>query len=195
MMNMLSGWQQKTLALMILTLVVWVAAVSIVRPVLTEYMDHTDAIADAKHQLAQYKRIASSTGDLSARLSDLNASDFDQTFLRSAATPTVAVASIQADLKKWILDHGGQVTSSQGRPSAPAGKNLRVPVVITFNGDMQVLEKVLYDIEKTVPYLIVDSLAVKQQRAGEANRDRNPVLNVTLGVSGFVQNVEASANG
>ena len=195
MMNMLSGWQQRALALLILALVIWAAAVSIVRPVLTGYLDHVESIADAKHQLVQYKRIASSTSDLSARLSDLNASDFDGAFLRSAATPTVAVASVQADLKKWVSDHGGQVTSSQGRPTAPAGKNLRVPVVISFNGDMQVLEKVLYDIEKTVPYLIVDSLAVKQQRAREANGDRNPVLNVTLGVSGFVRKAEASANG
>ena len=195
MMRTTSAWQRKLLAVTLFAVVVWFVFTSVIHPVADRFDQHRNALSNAEHQLAQYTRIANGAEALSSRLSELSTSEFDRYFYRRATSATVAAAGIQNDLRGWITKHGGQVVSAQAKSAVGQGDKYKIPVAITFTGNILTLQKILYDIEKNVPYLIIDRMTVKHQHGGNkgAGEPQNQLLSVKLEVSGHGK--KAGANG
>ncbi len=187
MIGLIPAWQQKVAALSLLGIVAWGAFVFILVPLTEGIERQRNAVANAEHQLTQYQRIASGAEALSEKLSQLGQAEFDTYFYRTGASPTVVTAEVQNTLRNWVVKNGGHVVRAQAKSAVGSGDKYRVPVTITFNGDVGTLQKMLYAIESTQPYLIVDRLSVKHQHGARAGGEysQNPTLNITLDVSGY----------
>ena len=190
-----TAFQRRAVALLLLIGAIWIVWSSAIGPVINAVSDHYRAVDTAKHQLAQLRRIALGADEITKRLTEVKSEEFDSLFYRKAPTPAVAAAAIQNEIRQSIEEHGGQIVSAQVRRIADLDRSHRVPVAFTFVGDINTVKKVLHDVDRKTPYLLVDQLSIQQRRQapGSDAEEGNPRLNVTLEVGGHVQVVEGAA--
>jgi len=93
-------------------------------------------------------------------------------------TATVASAALLQRLTSIVADAGGKVVSSEIVPQASASKDRFLVAVANCEVEHDALQKVLYDLEAGMPFLVVDQLVVSSG-PGESGQ-----LKVTLGVTG-----------
>lgn len=74
------------------------------------------------------------------------------------SAPALAAADLQQRVKSAVEAAGGTLQSTQALPPVEEGDAVKVAVSAAMNGDVNLLQKVLYDLEAQMPLLFVDNL-------------------------------------
>jgi hypothetical protein len=107
--------------------------------------------------------------------------------LVEGASPALAAATLQGDIKRTIESHGGQVRSTQDLSAVREHGFERIAVRIDWTASVEALSKILYEIEGHTPYLFVDNLEV---RAPDDPKPENfvsgkPILTIRCDIYGY----------
>jgi general secretion pathway protein M len=180
---------RRTLAVAILLALVSVVLSGIVQPLLDNYreskasVDRLEAamqrshagdrdIAQVQAELTALKRRQSSTGG----------------FLQGS-NESIATAQLQDRLKTSVEGAKGELRSTQILPSRDDGKFRRITVRAQISLTTAALQRALYDVESSSPFLFLDNVIV---RVRSVSQDRNkvvqdPILDVSFDLSGYIR--------
>lgn len=197
MLSNLSRSSRRLLALVILFALVAIVVLVTLVPLRTALVSYDDSIADLEFRLQKYDEMAQLEIPLKERLDNLTSQQESAEGLLKGESQAIAGANLQALFKQIVLNAGGRLQSTQILPGAASGVIDWIGIRAQFSGDIETLQRVLYDIEFNKPVLFVDKIEVRTKRIRRSRR-RGPqvnqaqVLSVSLEVSGYRRNEESS---
>jgi general secretion pathway protein M len=162
----------------------------VLEPYWRAWSEAQESIAASRTLLAGFQRSAAERPGLESQLRALDGSTVPpQPGLIEATNAPLAAAGLQSSVKAIFETAGGQVRSVQDLPTTRIGSfhqvTIRLDVAVATEG----LQKALYRIESSQPYMFVDNLAI---RAPEPQRMPGPrpagnELSVRLEVYGYIR--------
>jgi general secretion pathway protein M len=182
----------RTLAVVLLGIALLGAYRLIIAPLVIAYRDGQSRIEQAKELLQRYEALAEQRSLLADRLAEQQERSASAAGYLTGPSDALAAAELQERVKSVVEGAGGELRSTQILPAeeleADLGfrrTTLRVHFVVTIEG----LEETLYDLETGQPYLIIDDVTVRQERARRRRREpqRQPMLDVSLELFGYVR--------
>ena len=186
----------RTLALLLLAAAVAGGYLLVVLPVLHAYRDTGAAIEQAEVLLQRQRALAAQRPLLLAQIEEEKEQADALAGYLQGPSDALAAAQLQDRLKAVVEAAGGELRSTRILPAvevqtSPGTRRaaLQVQMIVTIEG----LAEVLYGLESGQPYLLIDELSVRNQRERRrrGEPDTEPMLDVSLKLSGFVR--EASA--
>jgi hypothetical protein len=180
-------------ALAVIAVVALVALVAV--PVVLAHLHYNHAIADSADRLMRYRRIAAQAPEYRKALDAMRAKDGRRFFLKNTAA-NLAGAELQEIVKGAIESNGGRITTSQNPPPRDDGGMKQIVANVQFFATTPVLAKILYTVETSQPYLVVDNLSVRPLnafRGFKPGAGQEPELNVQFDVVGWALPEPASA--
>jgi hypothetical protein len=172
-------------ALAVLAVVAVVALVAV--PVALAHLHYNRAIADNADRLARYRRIAAQAPEYRKALDAMRARDGRRFFLKNTAA-NLAGAELQEIVKGAIETNGGRITTCQNPPPRDDGGMKQIVANVQFFATTPVLAKILYAVETSEPYLVIDNLSVRPLNAFRGFKPaagQEPELNVQFDVVGW----------
>jgi general secretion pathway protein M len=182
----------RALALTLLGAVLIGAYVLVIAPVVELYRETDDAIETAEILLQRHRALAAQRSGLSARLDEEKEQAAAIAGYLEGPSDPLALAQLQDRVKGVVEAAGGELRSTQILPgqavdASPGTRRatLRVQMVVAIDG----LAEILYDLESGQPYVLIDELAVRSQRARRrgGGLEAPLLLDVSLELSGFVR--------
>jgi general secretion pathway protein M len=164
-----SSAQQRWLAVGLLVIVVLIVSIIIINPLVSKGMELHDAKKSLVFKLQQYERILAKKESVVASMTKINQQHDLQGYFNSQKTDALASAEMQEFIKKTIVDAGGQLSSTQALPVSNEDKFSRITVRVRMRGTSEVLRTVLYKIETSTPFIIINQLDIRPMR-GKRNR-------------------------
>jgi general secretion pathway protein M len=182
----------RTLAVVLLGIALLGAYRLIIAPLVIAYRDGQSRIEQAKELLQRYEALAEQRSLLADRLAEQQERAASAAGYLTGPSDALAAAELQDRVKSVVEGAGGELRSTQILPAEELEADLdfrrttlRVHFVVTIEG----LEETLYELETGQPYLIIDDVTVRQERARRRRsqpRDQ-PRLDVSLELFGYVR--------
>ncbi|NCF27493.1 MAG: general secretion pathway protein [Gammaproteobacteria bacterium] len=187
--------QRRILAVLLLVLVVLLAVRLILVPVWATYAGNRDAIAQYQDDIARYSRLSSQVAELQSAVGELQASDDLVRFVLPQESEPLAAAALQARVKSVVTDSGGTLTSTQVLPTEPEQGFKRIIVNVRMAGSTDALQRVLFELENGLPYLIADDIVILSRAGGKRRRAAVPVdrLDVRFNLNGYMRDTGGPA--
>jgi general secretion pathway protein M len=182
----------RTLAVVLLGIALLGAYRLVIAPLVTAYRDGQSRIEQAKELLQRYEALAEQRSLLADRLAEEQERAASAAGYLTGPSDALAAAELQDRVKSVVEGSGGELRSTQILPAeeleADLGfrrTTLRVHFVVTIDG----LEETLYELETGQPYLIIDEVTVRQERARRRRNEpqAQPMLDVSLELFGYVR--------
>jgi len=158
------------------------------RPVLDTFAATDDRIAVAADRVQRYRAAAVGGEGVEARLARLQRRMQDGGGQMRGDSEGIAVAGLQARLKKAVADAGGELKSMQALPGRDGDGMRRITVRVAFAGSAMVLRDVLRAIETDTPFVFADNLDVRARTSREAGAAAADVtLEIRLDAYGLME--------
>jgi hypothetical protein len=107
------------------------------------------------------RQIAQRLGVENAASAVTQTRDWDHMLIRET-TPALAEASLQKHAFAIVERAGGQTSESgRGQPLDPAGSDGLVNLVIAFDGPVETVQRVLFDLERSAPAVLINRLDIE----------------------------------
>lgn len=107
------------------------------------------------------------------------------------STGALAVAEMQQKIKDAIIAAGGNLMSTQAMAEEKVEGLTRILVKVRFSGRVETLKDVLYVLESSTPYMLVENLQVTSVRGTRNPKTRQveavDKVNVSMDVGSFMQ--------
>ena len=205
MIDQLKTWQHAGLSLMILMIVLGIFYLLIINPAIVARVQFNDRVESLHFQqekliqlLGQRDQLMEDAGQLEQyRLDEAN-------FLEEKTVPLVA-ADLQRILNTLISDHGGTVVSTQVVNNRDNELFQKVTINVNLRGDIEALQRILFEIKQNKPVLFIDNLMINLQGGRRAPRQTNPrsrrqlpatatpdLLDVKFEISGYIYKSDIS---
>ncbi|MCK4843329.1 MAG: type II secretion system protein M [Methylococcales bacterium] len=164
-------------------------------PLVSTALEYHEQKEELLFRLQRAKQVIARKDSIEENITQISQKHQKQNYFSWQNTVALASADLQKIIKSAISQAGGQLTSTQVLPSRNDASFNRVTVKVRMSGDIEVLRSVLYEIETSVPMMIVDQLDIRPVR-GKRNRktrkiEPNNKLNVNFQVASFMR-VEGS---
>ena len=182
----------RTLAVALLALVLVVCYRLVITPVWNAYRDTGEGIERAETLLQRQRALAAQRPLLIARLQEEKEQAAAIAGYLQGPSDALAAAQLQDRVKEVVEGAGGDLRSTRILPaevveSSPDARRtaLRVQMIVLIDG----LAEILYELEAGQPYVLIDELSVRNQRERRrrGEREDEPMLEVSLELSGFVR--------
>jgi general secretion pathway protein M len=113
----------------------------------------------------------------------------------AAPTETIAASELQKAVLALLERAGGVVHIIQAEATSDVtGEGLRrLNTQITFDGSMDALQKVLFDLETAIPFIFVESVLVQPTATAAPGAKIGETLRVTLVASSYWKGLDPSA--
>lgn len=182
---------QRWLALGLLVLVILLIIFLAIVPLVSTGLDYHDQKNDLAFRLWKSEQIIAKKESVAENIEKIKQQYLSQNYFSTRSTVAQAQADQLKFIKSTISDAGGQQTSTQVIPSSDKNGFKRVTVKVRMSGDMEVLRNVLYEIESSVPLMVIDQIDIRPVR-GRRNRktreiEPSSILNVNFQASGFMR--------
>jgi general secretion pathway protein M len=183
--------QQRWMAVGLLVTVVLIVSIIIINPLVSQGMKLHEAKKSLVFRLQQYERILAKKDAVIASMVKINQQHDAQSYFNSQKTDALASAEMQEFIKKTIVDAGGELSSTQALPVSNEDKFSRITVRVRMRGNSEVLRTVLYKIETSIPFIIINQLDIRPMR-GMRNRGTRQIessneLNVNFQAVSFMR--------
>jgi general secretion pathway protein M len=183
--------QQRWIALALLIAAVLVIILVLILPVLSKGMELNETKNNLVFRLQQYERILAKKEAVIDSMAKIKQQHEEQGYFNSQTTDALASAEMQEFIKKAIVDAGGQLSSTQALPIDNKDKFSRITVRVRMTGNSEVLRAVLYKIETSTPFIIIDQIDIRPMR-GKRNRTTRQIessneLNVNFQAVSFMR--------
>jgi general secretion pathway protein M len=182
----------RTLALVLLALALLGGFRLVVAPLVAAFQDNASRIEQAEALLQRYLALAEQRQAMSERLATQQELAASAAGYLQGPSDALAAAQLQDRVKSVIEGAGGELRSTQILPAVvidgDAGIRraaLRVQFAVTIEG----LAETLYELESGQPYLLIDQLSVREQRARRRRSDEPETeasLDISLELSGYL---------
>jgi general secretion pathway protein M len=180
----------RTLALVLLALALLGGGRLVVAPLLAAFQDNASRIEQAEILLRRYRALAEQRPAMADRLAAQQELAASAAGYLQGPSDALAAAQLQDRVKSVIEGVGGELRSTQILP-ARAIEDIavirRVVLRVQFDVTIEGLAKALYELESGQPYLLIDQLSVREQRA--RRRDESEMearLDISLELSGYL---------
>ncbi|MDD5319013.1 MAG: type II secretion system protein GspM [Methylococcales bacterium] len=160
---------QRWFAVGLLVAVILIFSMTVIAPLVSKGMELHDAKNSLVFRLQQYERISAKKESVIASMATIKQQHDKQGYFNSQKTDALASAEMQEFIKKTIVDAGGQLSSTQALPVSNDDKFSRITVRVRMRGNSEVLRAVLYKIETSTPFIIINQLDIRPMR-GSRNR-------------------------
>ena len=174
------------LALLLGLLVLLVGLVAIPLWLLNQRYDN--ALEDSVARLQRYSKIAGMREGLIQKSAEVKALAASHHYLKSAS-PALAAAELQEQLKVILEANGGKLSSIQILQHKDEGAYRQVAVALQLTAPLSALKGIFHALESSRPYLFIDNLSVRSnagfgQRMG-VDPAAEPELIVQFNVTGY----------
>jgi len=183
--------QRRILAvLLLLTFAVVVVRVLVV-PIGSTYVGNRDAIARIEDDIARYSRLSAQVDALRSLVGELQQSDDLARFVLTQESEPLAAAALQERVKSVVTGSAGTLTSTQVLPTETEQGFKRIVVNVRMAVSMDALQRVLYELENDLPYLLVDDIVILSRAARKRRRTAQPVdsLDVRFNLYGYMRDI------
>jgi general secretion pathway protein M len=179
----------RLLALALLLAVVGLFWFGLAQPLLDDYMETGDTIAQSKIMLARFQRAGSTLQQRQNELARLRQQQATQDGFLQGTNETLLGADIQNRIKTLAEASHGELKSTQILPVQDEGKYRRVTVRGQMSLGLAAAQQVFYGLESTTPTLFLDNVNIRarseSRRQSEATDD--PVLDLRFDVYGYMR--------
>lgn len=161
---MLTPLKSRVLAIVLLLAMLLLLAVLIYVPLRIAHQHYDTAIADQQDRLARYLRVSAQRQNVEANIALVTKRGADRYYLKSSA-PALAAAEVQQMAQTIIETNQLMLESAQIAPHKDDGPRRKVAVNFQLRGSLRAVQKALYELETTLPYLYVDKLLLRSSVA------------------------------
>jgi general secretion pathway protein M len=162
---------------LLVTIIVW-GGVSLVtlRDLQTEFETKSETLDILKRQPVPQLSRGENAGQTAARAAVI-----------SASTETVAASELHKAILASLDRAGGTVHSIQAEATTDVTDEglRRLNAQVTFDGSISALQKVLFDLETSIPFIFVDSLLVQPTATATSDTKPAEMLRVSLVASSY----------
>jgi type II secretory pathway component PulM len=160
----------------------------LVYPLLALESSWSQDLAHKRQLLVRYQALRQSKGKVAQALQALKntVGQMEGQFL-AGGNAAVASADLQEILKNITGAHGVQMTSIKVLQPRNAGPYQEVPVQVQLSASVTQLLTVLYHLEHHKKLLFIPELEINSPRWMTSQKDRNPMLQVNLVVTGLIK--------
>ena len=184
---MVQRWLALGLLLFVFLLIIIVAIV----PLVSMGLDYYEQKQELTFRLQRSKQIVARKQTVVEDIKNIKQHYQQQNYFSTQNTVALASADLQKFIKSTISNAGGQLTSTQVLPSISENGFKRISVKVRMSGDADILRSVLYEIESSVPVMIIDQIDIRPVR-GKRNRKTRKIepsskLNINFQATGFMR--------
>ncbi len=154
------GIRGRALAVTLTLLVLCAIVASIAVPVYLLHQRYDSVRASAEERIDRYRRVASQRGEHQKALDVIKARESSRFFLKSTA-PTLAGAELTDLVRPMLESNGARLTSIQPTTVKDDAGFRLYSLNIGFNATPAALQKTLFAIETTMPYLFVENVTLR----------------------------------
>ncbi len=195
MIAQLPRLQRRILAVLVLLLSLAVLVRVVVVPIWSGFLSNRDAIAQSEDNIARYSRLSTQVGALQSAVGELEQTDSLDRYVLVQESEPLAAAALQARMKSVVTSSGGTLTSTQVLPTETEQGFKRVIVNVRMAVSTDALQRVLYELENDLPYLLTDDIVILSRGARKRRRATQSVdlLDVRFNLYGFMRDPEEPA--
>lgn len=155
--------QSKSIALILLLLVIGLAVAAVATPAVMLHRHYDEAIENATDNLIRYRRFSEQAPAIKLEIDRISALNAKKFFIKTN-NPSLAASDIQDAVKQIIESRRGKLLSVQILPAKDEGKYRKIGLTIQANVTPLALQQILHGIESRDPLLFIDSVSI---RAGQ----------------------------
>ncbi len=191
----LTRLQRRILAVLLLLLALAVIVRVVVVPIWAGFLSNRDAIAQSEDNIARYSRLSTQVGALQSAVGELEQTDSLDRYVLVQESEPLAAAALQARMKSVVTISGGTLTSTQVLPTETEQGFKRVIVNVRMAVSTDTLQRVLYELENDLPYLLTDDIVILSRGARKRRRATQSVdlLDVRFNLYGYMRDPEEPA--
>jgi general secretion pathway protein M len=181
-------WASRALAVGILTALVAVVYGASVEPFIEDYGETAQAVERMSALLGRYRKTGQELPAIQAEFDRMKQRPDSANGFFQAATDTLIAAQLQGKIRTAVDSAHGELKSTQVLPTQDEGAMRKVTVRSQMTSNWGTVQRVLYEIETSSPYLFVDNINVRARGADRRIEgiDQDPILDVRFDVSGFM---------
>lgn len=155
-MNLANGIRGRALAVLLLLLVVSAVIAAVAVPAYALYNRYGDARSAAEERIDRYHRISSVKVEHQRALDVLKARESGRFFLKNSA-PNLGGAELTDMVRPMLETNAARLTSIQPVTVKDEGGFRVYSLNVGFNATPAALQKTLYALETSIPYLFIES--------------------------------------
>jgi general secretion pathway protein M len=182
-------WQHASLSLLILVFFIILLYLIIISPALHARSEFDERFSELQFQAVKLSRSINHIENIRDDLKSLKESGADWSGFLGNKSESLAAADLQELLNQLISDNAGNVLSTQVVSNDEEDLYPKVTVKVHMNGDIESLQKILYQIQSGKPVLIVDNLFIQSRplnRLLQRSASARAPLDVRFDVTGFI---------
>ena len=187
--------QRRILATTLLLLAIVVPIRLVLVPIYNSYIHNRDAIARYQDNIGRYSRLSSQLTELQSAVGNLKQTDELTPFVFPEESEPLAAAALQQRVKAVVTGSGGSLTSTQVLSTVAEHGLRRITINVRMAVSTDALQRVLYELESNLPYLMTDDIIILSR--GAQRRRQVPsgldLLDVRFNLSGFMRGTEKPA--
>ncbi len=185
-MNLPVGLRGRLLAVLLLLLVIAAGIAAVAVPAYVLYDRYDEAQTVAQERIDRYRRVSSQRADHQRALDLLKARESARFFLKNSA-PNLGGSEL-TDLVRPMLEANGSRLTSIQPPTVKDEAGFRVySLSVGFNSTPSALQKTLYAIETSIPYLFIENIALRATvpRGYKPPPNQEPEVSATMEVQAY----------
>jgi len=191
MITQLTQNKSRGLAIGILVLLIALFYLLAVNPLLALHRYYDETISDLSFQIGRFEGIATSQTVDQAAMEKLLRRNPSQRYYLKNSKPALASTELQQLVRKTIDSGTGELISTQVIARQSNSAEDAVTVRVRMTGDIIAMQKALYSLEHSNPFLFLDNLAIisssGSRRVIKSPQQGNGQLNISFDVSGYPQ--------
>ena len=159
-MNLPNGIRGRVLAIMLVLLLVSAVVAVVAVPAYVLYNRYAEARAAAEGRIERYQRIASTKGEHQRALDVIKARESGRFFLKNSS-PNLGGAELTDLVRPMLETNLARLTSIQPVTVKDEGGFRVYSLNVGFNATPAALQKTLYALETSIPYLFVENVTLR----------------------------------
>ena len=159
-MNLPTGIRGRVLAVALVLLTVGAVIAAVAVPAYVLFNRYEEAQTAAEGRIERYQRIAASKGEHQRALDVIKARESGRFFLKNSA-PNLGGAELTDLVRPMLETNSARLTSIQPVTVKDEGGFRVYSLNVGFNGTPAALQKTLYALETSIPYLFVENVSLK----------------------------------
>lgn len=196
MFHELSGWQSRSLALLILFLLLAGLVALVVIPAWSANSHYQERLVQMESRLELLKRSASIGASLKTEFTQLKRIMATDVHYLKSNSDALGAAELQRSVKRVAAPKGAEIISTQILPSKQEEGSTRVTLRVRMKGSLETLVSVFHELETGSPYLFLENIsirgrAISRRRVAKTTSGvKPPDLDIDFELSGYMRGTE-----
>jgi general secretion pathway protein M len=181
-MIVLSKSLSRIAAFAILCGIIFLLDIIAINPAISFWLDHNEHVENQIAKLSRFNKLLASREILESQHKEIQTRLDEQGILRKGATPAIAAAEIQSQIRRIIGNLGGTVLSTVDLPIDDKAFLKRVGVHVVLEGGFSVVVGILSSSEIDKPIVFINNLSI---HAPDLTQTEKTLTKLTIGFDAY----------